>query len=66
MAKGGIDLDDWSGASADEWLPEIEPLKNAPVVSMDGRPLAERSKLSDRGLVDFRRCDLQCGLRTPV
>jgi hypothetical protein len=42
----------------EEWLPEIEPPKRAPVVKIDRRPLSERSKLVDRGLVDFRRvCD---------
>jgi hypothetical protein len=40
----------------DEWLPETT--KRVSVVTMDRRPLSERSKLSDRGLVDFRRvCD---------
>jgi hypothetical protein len=48
--------------SADEWLPEVEPVKNAPVVSMEGKPFAERSKLSDRGLVDFRRVCDQMGI----
>ncbi|KJC62058.1 hypothetical protein UP10_01330 [Bradyrhizobium sp. LTSPM299] len=44
--------------SSDEWLPETEPLLKAPVVKLDRRPLAERSRLCDRGLVDFRRvCD---------
>ena len=41
-----------------EWLPETYPPKKASVVTMDRRPLLERSKLSDRGLVYFRRvCD---------
>jgi hypothetical protein len=41
-----------------EWLPEVEPTKSTSVVMIDRRPLSERSKLSDRGLVDFRRiCD---------
>jgi hypothetical protein len=41
-----------------EWLPETGPPKKARVVTIDRRPLSERSKLSDRGLVDFRRvCD---------
>jgi hypothetical protein len=49
--------------SADELLPEIEPIENAAaVVSMDRRPLAERSKLSDGGLVDFRRVCDQMGI----
>jgi hypothetical protein len=42
----------------DEWLPEIEPPSSRRVVEMDRRPLSERPRLSDRGLVDFRRvCD---------
>jgi len=41
-----------------EWLPEAEPTKVPSVVTIDRRPLSERSKLSDRGLIDFRRvCD---------
>ncbi len=41
-----------------EWLPEKEPIKKASVVAIDCRPLSERSKLSDHGLVAFRRvCD---------
>jgi hypothetical protein len=44
--------------SDDRWLPESEPSRKALVVTIDRRPLSERSKLSDRGLVDFRRvCD---------
>jgi hypothetical protein len=44
--------------SDSEWLPETEPTKRVSVVTIDRRPLSERSKLSDRGLVDFRRvCD---------
>jgi hypothetical protein len=41
--------------SNNEWLPETEQPKTATVVKMDRRPLSERAKLSDRGLVDFRR-----------
>jgi hypothetical protein len=48
--------------SNDEWLPETEPLPKATVVKMDRRPLSERSKLSDRGLVDFRRVCDQMGM----
>jgi hypothetical protein len=48
--------------SDDEWLPETEPLKKAAVEVIDRRPLAERSKLSDRGLVDFRRVCDQMGI----
>ena len=44
--------------SDNEWLPETEPPKKAVVVAIDRRSLTERGKLSDRGLVDFRRvCD---------
>jgi hypothetical protein len=44
--------------SEEEWLLETGPHMKAPVVTLDRRPLAERSKLVDRGLVDFRRvCD---------
>jgi hypothetical protein len=45
-----------------EWLPESEPTKRASVVTIDRRPLSERSKLSDRGLVDFRRVCDQMGI----
>jgi hypothetical protein len=34
----------------------------APVVTLDRRPLAERSRLCDRGLVDFRRVCDQMGI----
>jgi hypothetical protein len=37
--------------SDDEWMPETEPAKRAQVVTIDRRPLSERSKLSDRGLI---------------
>jgi hypothetical protein len=40
-----------------EWLPETTPM-----VTMDRRPLSERSKLSDRGLVVFRRVCDQMGI----
>ena len=44
--------------SADEREPEKDPPRIQPVVTIDRRPLSERAKLSDRGLVDFRRvCD---------
>lgn len=44
--------------SADEWVPDKDPPRRQPVVAIDRRPLSERAKLSDRGLVDFRRvCD---------
>ena len=40
------------------WVPVPETVRKASLVTMDRRPLSERSKLSDRGLVDFRRvCD---------
>lgn len=43
---------------SDEWLPDAEPPKIARLTTPDRRPLSERSKLSDRGLVNFRRvCD---------
>ena len=45
-----------------EWLPNAEPTKKASVVTVDRRPLSERSKLSDRGLVDFRRVCDQMGI----
>ncbi len=48
--------------SDDEWLPDTEPPIKAPVVKFDRRPLSERSKLSDRGLVDFRRVCDQMGI----
>jgi hypothetical protein len=48
--------------SDDEWMPETEPAKRAQVVTIDRRPLSERSKLSDRGLVDFRRVCDQMGI----
>lgn len=46
----------------DEWSPETEPPKKAPVVTIDRRPLSERAKLVDRGLVDFRRVCDQMGI----
>jgi hypothetical protein len=45
-----------------EWLPETERPKKASVVTIDRRPLSERSKLNDRGLVDFRRVCDQMGI----
>jgi len=48
--------------SDNEWLPKAEPTKSTSVVTMDRRPLSERSKLSDRGLVDFRRVCEQMGI----
>jgi hypothetical protein len=47
--------------SDDEWLPENEPPKKA-AVAIDRRSLSERSKLSDCGLVDFRRVCDQVGI----
>jgi hypothetical protein len=44
------------------WMPETEPQKKVPVVTIDHRPLSERSKLSDRGLIDFRRVCDQMGI----
>ena len=46
----------------DEWLPETEPQKKPIVVTIDRLPLAERSRLCDRGLVDFRRVCDQMGI----
>jgi hypothetical protein len=48
--------------SADEWTPETEPPRKQSVVTIDRRPLSERSKLVDRGLVDFRRVCDQMGI----
>ena len=48
--------------SSEEWLPETEPAKRSSILTIDRRPLAERSKLSDRGLVDFRRVCEQMGI----
>ena len=48
--------------SADEWVPEKDPPRTKPVVTIDRRPLSERAKLSDRGLVDFRRVCDQMGI----
>ena len=48
--------------SADEWVPATESAKKASVVKIDRRPLSERSKLVDRGLVDFRRVCDQVGI----
>jgi hypothetical protein len=44
--------------SAGEWVSEQSAPRTQLVVTIDRRPLSERAKLSDRGLVDFRRvCD---------
>jgi hypothetical protein len=48
--------------SADEWVPGKDPPRIQPVVTVDRRPFSERAKLSDRGLVDFRRVCDQMGL----
>jgi hypothetical protein len=48
--------------SADEWVPDKNPPGTQPVVTIDRRPLSERAKLSDRGLVDFRRICDQMGI----
>jgi len=45
-----------------EWLPETEPPQKAAVGAIDRRPLSERSKLSDRGVMDFRRVGDQMGI----
>jgi hypothetical protein len=45
-----------------DWLPETEPLPKAISLKMDRRPFSERSKLGDRGLVDFRRVCDQMGI----
>jgi hypothetical protein len=49
----------------DERLPEIGPPRKRHVTAIDRRPLSERSKLSDRGLVDFRRVCDQMGILDP-
>ena len=51
--------------SADEWVPEKNPPRTQPVATIDRRPLSERAKLSDRGLVDFRRVCDQLGVLDP-
>jgi hypothetical protein len=48
--------------SDDEWLSETEPTRSTSVVTIDRRPLSERSRSSDRGLVDFRRVCDQMGI----
>lgn len=48
--------------SDEEWLPEAEPPKKVPIVTIDRRPLSKRASLVDRGLVDFRRVCDQMGI----
>lgn len=48
--------------SNNEWLPEAKQPTTATVVKIDRRPVSERAKLSDRGLVDFRRVRDQVGV----
>jgi hypothetical protein len=48
--------------SADEWVPEKHPPMTQSVGTVDRRPLSERAKQSDRGLVDFRRVCDQMGI----
>jgi hypothetical protein len=48
--------------SDNEWLAETESPQNAAVVAIDRRSLSERSKLSDRGVMDFRRVCDQLGI----
>jgi hypothetical protein len=48
--------------SDEEWLPETEPSKTAPVVTIDRSPFFERASLVDLGLVDFRRVCDQMGI----
>jgi len=48
--------------SDDEWALDAEPPRRAPVVAIDRRPLRERAKLVDQGLVDFRRVCDQLGI----
>jgi hypothetical protein len=48
--------------SADESVPGKDPPRTQPIVTIDRRPLSERAKLSDRGLVDFRRVCDQMGI----
>ena len=49
-----------------EWLSEKVPPMKKEIVGLDRRPLSERSKLVDRGLVDFRRVCEQMGILDPV
>jgi hypothetical protein len=51
--------------SDNEWSPETELPKKVAMEVIDRRPLSERSKLSDRGLVDFRRVCDQTGILDP-
>jgi len=46
----------------DEWLPETVPPRKMQMVTVVYWPFSERSKLSDRGLVDFRRVCEQTGI----
>jgi len=48
--------------SDNEWWPETEPPKKGEAVAIDRRPFYERAKLSDRGLVHFRRVCDQIGI----
>ncbi len=50
----------------EEWRPEMSPPRTSEMVGLDRRPLSERSKLVDRGLVDFRRVCEQMGILDPV
>ena len=45
-----------------EWVLEKVPPRKATVVTIDRGPLSERSKLGDRGLVEFRRLCDQVGI----
>lgn len=47
---------------SDEWLPDAQSAVIARPSTLARRPLYERSKLSDRGLVDFRRVCDQMGI----
>lgn len=46
----------------EQWSLETGPPKKSEIVGLDRRPLSERSKLVDRGLVDFRRVCDQMGI----
>ena len=64
---GGLMLHEQRRAISDEqWLPGEGPPRKNEVVGLDRRPLSERSKLVDRGLVDFRRVCEHMGILDPV
>ena len=71
MAVGGLissaqDRHEALSVSDEEWLPEAGAPRKNEMVGLDRRPLSERSKLVDRGLVDFRGVCEQMGILDPV